>query len=93
MLSVFLGNIAVAQQMGEEWVETTPEIIQHFNPKGMGINPLTEKPNRFFIYHGIKVCPKGERESIENEMDQPLSQRIHGEKEGVIETSGGTAAS
>lgn len=81
----FLNKIAVAQGAGEESVETTPEIIAHFNKRGLGINPLTGKPNRHFVYNGIKVYPNGERDQIEAEQDEPLGQRMHGKEEGTLE--------
>jgi len=84
-VNAFLNKIAAAQGAGEEWVETTPEIIAHFNKRGMGINPLTGKPNRHFVFNGIKVCPYGEQEQIETEMSEQLSIRLHGKDEGVLE--------
>ena len=73
----FQDKIAVAQSAGEEWVETTPEIIAHYNRKGLG-------GAKFFVFQGIKVCETGKREAIEKEMDEPLSARLHGRDEGKV---------
>ena len=86
LLSVFLNKIAVAKQLGDEWVETSAEVIKHFNPKGLGVNPLTNQPNRYFVYEGIKICEKGQIESIETENNQPMSERLQGKGEAQVET-------
>ncbi len=84
LVSEFMDSIAIAKTNGDEWVETSPEIIRHYNRKGMGINPLTGKQNEFFLFDGIKVCPIGRIHAIEEEMDKQMNIRMHGEKEGII---------
>lgn len=72
----FLDKIHQAKMAGDEWVETTPEIIQFYNRKGLN-------GAKFFIYDGIKVCERGKIEEIEDEMNTPLSEKLHGKGEGV----------
>lgn len=64
--------------MGEEWVETSPEIIQYFNRNGLN-------GAKFFIYEGIKVAPFGESEAIEGSNHEQLGQRIHGTAEHLVD--------
>lgn len=85
LVSEFLTSIAIAKHEGQEWVETSKEIIAHYNKRGLGVNPVTGKENRFFIYDGVKVCEPGMIESIEQEMNTQLGVRIHGKDEGIVE--------
>lgn len=87
MLSSFLGRVAVAKSLGDEWVETTAEVIRHFNPRGLGINPLTRKENRYFLYDGVKVCEAGQIDEIEEEINVPQAVRMHGDKEAIVEAT------
>lgn len=57
----------------EEWVETTPEIIDHFNKQGLG-------GARYFVYKGIKVCAEGELEPIQEYLAKTMEERVHGTK-------------
>ena len=52
-----MDKIAFAKNNGDEWIETTPEIIKHYNREGLG-------GAEYFIYSGVKVCEKGKLESI-----------------------------
>jgi hypothetical protein len=76
-MSVFQELIAVAKANGQEWVETTPEIIKILQPRGMG-------PVNYFIYHGVKVCEIGKREEITDELSTPMGKKIHGESESTV---------
>ncbi len=78
MLSVFQANIAEAKANGHEWCETDQSVIDRIMPRGLG-------PAKFFIYEGIKVCPYGQSEAIEAEMDIPIGERLHGKLEGKLE--------
>jgi hypothetical protein len=84
LVSEFLSAIACAKSDGQEWVETSPEIIQHFNKRGMGTNPLTGKQNSYFVYDGIKVCETGKLKEVEEEMNLQTNVRLHGKEEGTI---------
>ena len=75
MISEFLGAIEIAKSEGEEWVETSKEVIAHYNRKGLG-------PSNFFVYGGVKVCEEGNREAAEKELDRDLAQELHGRNEG-----------
>lgn len=76
-VSLFLDKVAVAQANGEEWVETTPEIIKHYNRNGL-------KGSKFFIFQGIKVCEYGQSEKIEDENNTQLDVKLFGAKEGTV---------
>lgn len=76
-ISLFLDKIAVAQANNEEWVETSPEIIKHFNRNGLG-------GSEYFVYQGIKVCEYGQSEKIEKDMDTPIGNKLFGPNEGTI---------
>lgn len=76
-LATFEARISEAQMAGDEWIETTDEILKFFNRKGMN-------GAKYFVYKGIKVCLKGEREEIEKECDEPLSRKLFGSSEGTV---------
>jgi hypothetical protein len=65
-----MSKIATAKAIGQEWVETTPEIIATLQPKGLG-------GAKYFIYNGVKVCEMGKIDEIETECNTPLHERIH----------------
>ena len=76
-LSTFKDKIDLAIMQSEEWVETTPEIIKYFNPAGLN-------GSKFFIYKGIKVCPMGESDKIDDEINQDLNI-THAKFTGFVE--------
>lgn len=76
-LGEFEGIVAHALHEGEEWVETTPEIVKYFNRNGL-------KGADYFIYKGIKVCEYGKREAIVDHENEQMDYRLHGKGEGVI---------
>ena len=77
-ISQFMDRIAVAKATGDEWIETTPEIVHHYNRAGLG-------GAEFFIYSGIKVCEHGKLEGILAKESTQIGQTLHGSKEGIIE--------
>lgn len=76
-ISTFLDKIATAKGQGEESIETTPEIIAHYNRNGLN-------GAEYFIYNGIKVYPLGKKAEIEAKENEQLGQKIHGVQEGVV---------
>lgn len=74
----FMGKIAVAQSQGLESIETTNEMIAHFNKKGLN-------GGKYFIYGGIKVYPLGKTEEIEEDEQTPLTEKLHGTQDGTFE--------
>ncbi len=73
----FLDKIAVAKSNGDESIETTPEIISHYNRNGLN-------GAQYFIYSGIKVYPLGKKAEIEKKENEQMGQKIHGVQEGVV---------
>ena len=74
VLSEFIAKIANAKHLGNEWVETSKEIVDYYNPKGLN-------GAKYFIYDGIKVTEHGKSEEIEEENNQSIGQKIHGSEE------------
>jgi len=74
----FLTRIAVCQAEGHESIETTPEVIKHFNPKGLGTAD-------YFIYKGVKVFPHGRTDEILSDESVQMGQRLHGTGEGKLD--------
>lgn len=77
-LSQFKAKLDYAKMEGDEWVETTPEIINYFNRNGLG-------DAGYYIHEGIKVCLIGTRDKIIEKESQQMDRRLHGETEGVVE--------
>ena len=69
----FMDKISQAQLGDEEWVETSPEIMAHYNRKGMG-------GQEYFIFQGIKVCEYGKRQSLEDKLNEDMAIRLHGKQ-------------
>lgn len=80
-LNMFLNKISCAQQEESEYIETTPEIIKSYNRKGLG-KDAEGRDIEHFMFQGIKVYPYGKREEIEERINEPLSNRMHGKGEG-----------
>lgn len=78
-MSQFLSKITLAQNRGDEWVETSPEIISLVCRSGLG-------DKKYFTYGnpGVKVCAYGQREAIEEAENVQLGQVTHGPDEGVV---------
>ena len=61
----------------EEWVETSPKIIQYYNRNGLG--PHAE----YFNYKGVKVCEFGKSEAIQQKLDRKHEQIVYGSEAGT----------
>jgi hypothetical protein len=79
----FMSKIATAKAVGDEWVETTPEIIKTIQPRGLG-------GAKFFCYQGVKVCEIGKIEEIEHECSIPQHIRMHPDENIRIISGGGS---
>lgn len=73
----FLDKIAVAKMNGIEWVETSKEIIHHYNRSGLN-------GSKYFLFDGIKVCEKGELENILSDENTQSQFKVHGSEEGMV---------
>lgn len=86
----FLTKIELARSSGEEWVETTQEVIDHFNPQGLSqVKPTKAHHNpqrnvQYFIFKGIKVCLEGKSTQLSQEINEPSYKRL-GMNEGTVE--------
>jgi hypothetical protein len=69
-VSKFLDKIAVAKSMGDESIETSVDIIRHYNRRGL-------MGSEYFIYEGVKVYPVGKREEIEDLMKISVEESRH----------------
>lgn len=63
---------------GSEWVETSKEIIDHYNKGGLG--PHAE----YFIFQGVKVTEFGKSERLKEEMSRQLGQVLYGDDEAKV---------
>jgi hypothetical protein len=55
-----------AKQNGDEWVETTKDVMEHICTNMGGKN--------YFIFRGVKVCETGQADKIQEQMDRSLYQ-------------------
>jgi hypothetical protein len=76
-LNMFYDKIHRATIEKEEWIETSAEIMKHFNRNGLG-------KAKYFIFQNVKVCEFGQSEKIQEELDVQLGQSLYGNKEGVV---------
>lgn len=81
-MSQFLEKIAQAKALGNDWVETTPQIIKLLQPRGLGT--VHGRPVRHFSYQGILVCEQGQLESVQDEMNRSLNDEKHGSNEAKV---------
>lgn len=81
MLSEFNGRVEAAQQLGEEWLETTPEVIAFIMRKGMGTRP-DGKPALHFDYKGIHICERGKLDEAMRVFEEDCNTTAHGPSEG-----------
>lgn len=70
-INSFLDKIAVAKSLGEQFIETTQEVINHYNRRGMG-------GSKYFHYEGIRVYPIGMATEIEESFGDVIEHRLHG---------------
>ena len=78
VLSEFQAKVDHALMQGQEWVETSDEIIKYYNPKGLN-------GAEYFIFKGVKVAPYEQSASIQERLDQPMAERLHGDGQGKLE--------
>lgn len=69
-------KVTLAKAERKEYVETTPEVIQHFNRTGLN-------GAEYFILHGIKVFPYGKTDQILEKENEYIGRRLHGASEGI----------
>ena len=73
----FYEKIHEAKMARQEWIETSEEIIDHYNPDGIG-------QAGFFIFQGIKCAPFGKKDALVAEMSKSLGQINHGDQEAKV---------
>lgn len=78
-INEFMDKIHQATIEGGEWVETSPEIIKHYNRGGLG-------KAEYFVFQGIKVCEQGKREALEEKLGKQIGQELYGSSEGKVAT-------
>jgi hypothetical protein len=82
-INSFFDKIHQATIEGSEWVETTPQIIHHYNKQGLG-------KAEYFIFQGIKVCPYGQSERLQKELSRQLGSVLYGDQEAKVNQIYGT---
>jgi hypothetical protein len=85
-MSEFQEKVAIAQAQGDKWVETSPEIMKILRPRGLGV--VHGIPVEHFCYHGVLVCEFGKSEEIEDKMNEPMTNKLHGKNEARIVSGG-----
>ena len=63
-------KVMIAKNAGHEYVETTWDVVNFFNPNGLG-------GAKYFIMNGIMVFPYGEYEKFNHEQGIQLDQVMH----------------
>lgn len=76
-INSFYDKIHEATINGVPWIETSPEIIKHYNKSGVG-------KSGYFIFQGIKVCEYGKSEALQKSLEKQLGQILYGDGEGVV---------
>lgn len=76
-INSFFDKIHHATIHEEVWVETSDEIINHYNKKGLG-------KAGYFHFQNIKVCAYGQSEKIQKCLDRQLGDILYGESEGKV---------
>lgn len=77
-VSEFESRIAAAIAMGESHLETTPEIIKIYCPRGFGIHP-------WFYYKGIMVYERGNAERISGILNEQIGKKTFGGSEAGVD--------
>ena len=77
-LTEFQAKIDHALIQGDEWVETTPEIIKYYNRNGLG------KHSEYFIYKNIKVCLNGQGDRIREQLETQIGNLVYGKDEARV---------
>ena len=81
-ISQFMDKIHEATMEGKEWVETSPEIVRHYNKSSGGLGRAG-----YFIFQGIKVCETGKSAGLAEKMGRELGKETYGSSEGSVPTS------
>ena len=68
-MAEFIQAVSVAKYTGEEWVETTPEIIAHFNPQGLG-------GAKHFTFENVKICEVGKLDEVLKHLDRTIHDEV-----------------
>lgn len=76
-INSFFDKIHRATIEGHEWVETSPEIINHYNKSGLG-------HSEYFIYQNVKVCEYGKSEELQKGLSRQLGEILYGKEEGKV---------
>lgn len=76
-MSDFIEKHSIALANGDEWCETTPEIIKLLQPRGMG-------GAKYFCYKGVKVCEYGKIDEIEAQESKTVHDRMHPDSKTVV---------
>lgn len=64
----FIEKVLEAKMNGQKWVETTPEIMLHYNKSGLN-------GSKYFIYDGVFVCEKGHKDAILKDMNESIYKK------------------
>lgn len=72
----FKDQIYQAKMEGLDWVEATQDVINFYNPKGLGPKGNFGQ-GEFFVFDGIKVCLPGQSARIQALIDTPMSVFHH----------------
>jgi len=72
-----MDQVAQAKINGDKIIETTPEIIHHYNRKGLN-------GAKYFTYDGLLVCEKGKTEEIQKDLDAQMGHKVFGTLEGTV---------
>jgi len=78
MLVEFENKIQRAKIMKETWVETSKEVINHHNPRGLG-------GGEFFIYKDIRVSEAGTKDTLEASEKEKNTAHVPGHPGAIFE--------
>jgi len=59
------------------WLEAAPEIILHYNPRGLG------KGVKYFNIEGVYVCETGKMEECWDDITMQLGRKVFGASEAM----------
>lgn len=72
-----MDQVAIAKSNGDKFVETSKEIIHHYNRKGLN-------GAKYFTYDGVLVCEYGKMDEVQKELDEQMGQKVFGSSEGTV---------
>lgn len=76
-INTFFDKIHKATMENQEWVETSEEIINHYNKGGLG-------RSEYFIFQNIKVCAYGKSERLQKELARQMGEILYGASEAKV---------